>query len=126
MISNNILQLYRDFKDNGGFGIYALDELTDNNDLRKRIDNELKIIEFYKVAYKKSIPLQILENKYLGKKRVNISTRIIIRQENMLCQLIRIHKSNAYDYIMKNISIKGYRNRAYWNEYEEMKNELLL
>lgn len=127
MNADNIIQLYKDYKSVGGFGVYSVDDLMGKsinvNDIPKLLSQEQQLIELYCMTYDKPITLNILET-YLGRKRVNIYTRINYRHKNMLQLMNNTKNVDAYTYFMKNTSIHGYKSRAYWTESELMKKEL--
>lgn len=128
MIADNIIQLYNDYKKNGGFGMFILDDLLGKNikadDIPQIVDLECKIIQLYHVTYNVPITLDILEKKYLGRKRVNVYSRINYRIKNSIKNAPK--NFDIYTNFMKNNSIKGYKTREYWREKEEMENELIL
>jgi len=132
MIDDNIIQLYNDYKKNGGFGIFVLEDLLGKNikadDIPQLVFLECKIIELYHITYEIPITLDILEQKYLGRKRVSAYSRINYRLNNIIRNGVKNSTNNIdiYTYFMKNISIKGYMTREYWKENNEMKNELIL
>ena len=128
MIADNIIQLYNDYKNNGGYGMFVLDDLLGKNiktdDIPQLVSLELKIIELYHITYNIPITLDILEKKYLGRKRVNVYIRINYCIKNNIKKAPK--NFDIYTHFMKNNSIKGYKTRQYWREKEEMNNELLL
>jgi len=127
MNTDNIIQLYKDYKRVGGFGVFSVDDLIGKginvNDIPKLLSQEQKLIELYCMTYDKAITLDILET-YLGRKRINIYTRLNYRLKNMLQLMKNIKNVDVYTYFMKNNSIHGYKTRAYWAESELMKKEL--
>ena len=130
MSAENIIKMYKDYKKSGGFGVYIMDSLMSknikNNDISNLLDQEQKLIELYCMTYDKPITLNILEKKYLGRKRVSVYNRIQYRHTNIINALSRSVKIDAYTYFMKNNSIHGYMNREYWKENELMKKELTM
>ena len=130
MSAENIINMYKDYKRSGGFGVYTIDSLTSNdlnrNDISNLLKQEQQLIELYGMAYDKPITLNILEKKYLGRKRVSVYSRIQYRHTNSINVLSRSAKVDAYKYFMKNNSIHGYMNREYWKENELMKKELTM
>jgi hypothetical protein len=128
MSAENIINMYKDYKRSGGFGIYTIESLMSNNlktnDIPNLLNQEQKLIELYCMTYDKPITLNILEKKYLGRKRVSVYNRIQYRHTNSINVLSRSAKVDAYTYFMKNNSIHGYMNREYWKENELMKKEL--
>ena len=128
MIADNITELYKDYKKNGGFGMFMLDDLLGKNikadDIPQIVALECKIIELYHITYEIPITLDTLEKKYLGRKRVNEYRRINYRIKNSIKNAPK--NFDIYTYFMKNNSIKGYKTREYWKENEEMKNELIM
>jgi len=130
MSAENIINMYKDYKRSGGFGIYKVESLMSNNlktnDIPTLLNQEQKLIELYCMTYDKPITLNILEKKYLGRKRVSVYSRIQYRHTNSINALSRSVKPDAYTYFMKNNSIHGYMNREYWKENELMKKELTM
>lgn len=130
MSAENIINMYKDYKRSGGFGIYTIESLMSNNlktnDIPTLLNQEQKLIELYCMTYDKPITLNILEKKYLGRKRVSVYNRIQYRHTNIINALSRSVKIDAYTYFMKNNSIHGYMNREYWKENELMKKELTM
>lgn len=132
MIADNITELYKHYKKNGGFGMFMLDDLLGKNikadDIPQIVALECKIIELYHITYEIPITLDILETKYLGRKRVSVYNRINYRLHNSIRNGVKNSKNHIdiYTHFMKNISIKGYMSREYWKENEEMKNELIM
>jgi hypothetical protein len=128
MSAENIINMYKDYKRSGGFGVYTIESLMSNNqktnDIPNLLNQEQKLIELYCMTYDKPITLNILEKKYLGRKRVSVYNRIQYRHTNSINVLSRSAKVDAYTYFMKNNSIHGYMNREYWKENELMKKEL--
>ena len=51
MSTENIIQMYKDYKKSGGFGIYMVDELINKNiqytDIPTLLEQEQKLIELY-------------------------------------------------------------------------------
>ena len=127
MIADNITELYKDYKKNGGFGMFMLDDLLGKNikadDIPQIVALECKIIELYHITYEIPITLDTLEKKYLGRKRVNEYRRINYRIKNSIKNAPK--NFDIYTYFMKNNSIKGYKTREYWKENEVMKNEII-
>ena len=132
MIHDNISELYKDYKKNGGFGMFMLDDLLGKNikadDIPQIVALECNIIELYHITYEIPITLDILEKKYLGRKRVSAYNRINHRLNNSIRNGVQnsTNKIDIYTHFIKNISIKGYMTREYWKENEVMKNELIL
>ena len=132
MIVDNITELYKDYKKNGGFGMFMLDDLLGKNikadDIPQIVALECNIIELYHITYEIPITLDILEKKYLGRKRVSAYNRINHRLNNSIRNGVQnsTNKIDIYTHFIKNISIKGYMTREYWKENEVMKNELKL
>jgi hypothetical protein len=133
MSAENIINMYKDYKRSGGFGIYKVESLMSKNlktnDIPTLLNQEQKLIELYCMTYDKPITLNILEKKYLGRKRVSVYNRIQYRHTNSINALntsVKLDKVDAYTYFMKNNSIHGYMNREYWKENELMKKELTM
>lgn len=130
MSAENIINMYKDYKRSGGFGIYTIESLTGKsinvNDIPNLLNQEKKLIELYCMTYDKPITLNILEKKYLGRKRVSVYNRIQYRHTNIINALSRSVKIDAYTYFVKNNSMHGYMNREYWKENELMKTELTM
>ena len=128
MSAENIINMYKDYKRSGGFGVYTMDSLMSKNlktnDIPNLLNQEQKLIELYRMTYDKPITLNILEKKYLGRKRVSVYNRIQHHHTTRINALSRSVKIDAYTYFMKNNSINGYMNREYWKEVEIMKKEL--
>ena len=137
MSTENIIQMYKDYKKSGGFGIYMVDKLINKNiqytDIPTLLEQEQKLIELYCITYEKPITEQILENKYLNRKRVHANRRIQYKRSIIMNQIITAsqkenvnpHTVDAYTQFMRNTSIHGYMNREYWKELEIMKKELI-
>ena len=130
MSAENIINMYKDYKRSGGFGVYTMDILMSKNiktnDIPNLLNQEQKLIELYRMTYDKPITLNILETKYLGRKRVSVYNRIQYRHTNSINILSMSAKVDAYTHFMKNNSINGYMNREYWKETEIMKKELTM
>jgi hypothetical protein len=130
MSAENIIKMYKDYKMSGGFGIYLLESLMSknikNNDISNLLHQEQKLIELYCMTYDKPITLRILEEKYLGRKRVCANRRVQYKLSILMNhQITTPQKGDVFTQFMRNNSIHGYINRAYWKELELMKKELL-
>ena len=129
--SENIIKLYKKYKSVGGFGIYSLDALTgkdiEPNDVEALVQHERDLIELYNATYDVPITQEKLEKQFLGRKRIDASTRVTIKLSNS--RLPREYSlprgDDPYAIFMRSNTIKGFMNREYWKERSVMKNELV-
>lgn len=120
-----LTKLLENYKRQGGFGFYPIDTLmgTDitKNNIAAMIQQEDTIISLHNSTYDPPITRNILENLYLGRKCVNIDRRITLKinQYGLPKDFgLNRHGIDIVSQFLKYNSIRGYRNRLYWNEYE--------
>lgn len=127
MNTDNIIQLYKEYKQVGGFGVFTLDDLIyksiNESNIQTLLRQEQKLIELYHVTYNTSITQGILET-YLGRKRVNVYTRINYHMNERFRLSGNTQNVDVYTKFMQNNSMNGYMCREYWKESELMKKEL--
>lgn len=127
----NVIRLYNKYKSSGGFGAYSLDMLTGtgihSSNVQGLLQQELLMIELHNITHETPVTQNELENKYLGRGRVSADSRSTIKlSKYRLPPEYDVRRSkDPYALFMKTNSIRGFMNRAYWNEREQMKKELL-
>lgn len=122
--TQNIQELYLQFLSIGG-GTIIFDNLVTStikqNDINALINQEELLCLLYKEVFSRTISQELLEQKYLGRKKLNITTRI----QRHLCKYrlpkmyAKYNKDPFYHFITNN-TINGYMNRLYWKEWEEV------
>lgn len=128
-----LTKLLKDNKREGGFGFYPIDTLmgTDitKNNIAAMIQQEDTIISLYNSTYDFPITRNILENIYLGRKCVTINGRITLKINRYGLPKdfgLNRHGIDIVSQFLKYNSIRGYRNRMYWNEYEIEKKRFII
>jgi len=133
---NNILrervftELLQNYKTQGGFGCYPIDTLMGTNitNIQEMIDQEDTIISLHNSTYDFPITRNILENIYLGRKCVNINNRILLKTNKYGLPKdfgLTRYGIDIVSQFLKYNSIRGYRNRLYWNEHQLEKNRFI-
>lgn len=122
----NIQELYSKFLSIGGFGVIfdnLLGSTIKQNDINALISQEESLSLLYEEVFSRTINQELLEKKYLGRKKLNITCRM----QRHLCKYRlpkcyeRIGKQqDAFYHFIMNNTINGYMNRLYWNEWEEV------
>ena len=92
------------------------------------IHQEDTIISLHNSTYDFPITRNILENIYLGRKCVNINNRILLKTNKYGLPKdfgFNRHGIDIVSQFLKYNSIRGYRNRLYWNEHQLEKNRFI-
>uniref|UniRef100_A0A6C0J0M3 Uncharacterized protein n=1 Tax=viral metagenome TaxID=1070528 RepID=A0A6C0J0M3_9ZZZZ len=120
----NIQELCSKFLSIGGFGV-ILDNLVGStikqNDINAQIEQEDSLAVLYEEVFSKTIDQELLEQKYLGRKKLNIIKRV----QRHLCKyrlpmIYEKYNKDPFYHFMMNNTINGYMNRLYWKEWEEV------
>jgi len=120
----NIQELCSKFLSIGGFGV-IIDNLVGStikqNDINAQIEQENSVAVLYEEVFSKTIDPELLEQKYLGRKKLNIIKRV----QRHLCKyrlpkMYEYYKKDPFNHFMMNNTINGYMNRLYWKEWEEI------
>lgn len=118
----NIQELCSKFLSIGGFGV-ILNNLVGStikqNDINAQIEQEDSIAVLYEEVFSKTITPELLEQKYLGRKKLNI----IKRAQRHLCKyrlpkMYEHYKKDSFYHFIMNNTINGYMNRLYWEEWK--------
>jgi hypothetical protein len=128
-----LTKLLENYKKQGGFGFYPIDTLmgTDitKNNIAAMIQQEDTIISLHNSTYDSPITRNILENLYLGRKCVTIDHRIGLKINQYGLPInfgLNRHGIDIVSQFLKYNTIRGYRNRLYWNEYELEKKRFII
>lgn len=120
----NIQELCSKFLSIGGFGV-IIDNLVGStikqNDINAQIEQEDSLAVLYEEVFSRTIDQQLLEQKYLGRNKLNI----IKRTQRHLCKyrlpkMYEHYKKDSFNHFIMNNTINGYMNRLYWKEWEEV------
>ena len=120
----NIQELYSKFLSIGGFGV-IFDNLVGStikqNDINALINQEESLSLLYEDVFSRTINPELLEQKYLGRKKLNITCRM----QRHLCKyrlpkMYEKYNKDPFYHFITNYTINGFMNRLYWNEWEEV------
>jgi len=119
----NIQELYSKFLSIGGFGV-IFDNLVGStikqNDINAQIIQEESLSLLYEEVFSRTIDRKLLEHKYLGRKKLNITQRMqrhLCKYRLPTCYEHISKQQDAFYHFITNNTINGYMNRLYWNEW---------
>jgi len=121
----NIQNMRNKYRLIGGFGIYNTTDMLGTSikcgDINGLLHQEELIIDMYNNTYDHIITRNVLEKMYLGRKCVNIPTRI----HNNMCTYCLPYEYKTHvggldpvARFLRSNSINGYMKRLYWSEKE--------